>query len=128
MEPRYEQVPIAEAAGAVGLVQVAVGVVVLAYAAWLALRRPVQRRGVLVGAGLVAAFVPVVIGHVVMLVAQVRVLHETGSLPPDAAQRTMVRGMESATVHTWIGWTASGVAFLAVLGARWLCRRSDRPR
>ena len=111
MDPTYRSVPISEAAGAVGVAQILVGAAVLVYAIVLAVRPPRTRQGLLFGIGLVAGFLPVVLGHVAMIALQVRAL---GS----GEERGLVEGMESASVHTWIGWAVSAPAIVAVVLAR----------
>lgn len=118
MEPKYESVPIEDAAGDVGRIQIAIGALVLVWALWVALRPPRTHRPWLFLSLLAGAFLPVILGHAVMLVTQIRVLGETSGMDPAASQDRLVHGMESATVHTWIGWAVSGVLFVIVLLVR----------
>ena len=123
MEPHgstvaHEQVGILEAAGWIGCVQIAVGLAVVVYAALLAWRPPLRDRGTKLLAGVGAACVPFVLGHFAMLVAQASEFREMSRAGAAATQRELVYGMEAASVQTWVGWTASGVAITAVLLAR----------
>lgn len=111
-------VGILEAAGVVGWVQVAIALVVVAYAVALAWRPPVRDQGTKLLVGVVAACVPFVLGHFAMLVAQASEFREMSRAGAAATQRELVYGMEAASVQTWVGWTASGVAITAVLLAR----------
>lgn len=120
----YQQVPISEAAGGVGIVQILIAAAVVVYAVVLIARPPATRHGALIIGGVVAAFLPIVVGHLAMLVSQMRMLGGMSNLGPAASQKDMIHGMEAASVHTWVGWTASGVAVPAILLARWRLRRA----
>lgn len=124
----YQQVPITEAAGGVGAAQILIAAAVVLYAVYLMARPPAARHGVFIAAGVVAAFLPIVVGHLAMFVSQVRMLGGMSNLGPAASQRDMIHGMESASAHTWIGWAASGVAVPAMLLARWRLRRAAAAR
>ena len=97
---------------------------VVVYAVVLIARPPATRHGALIIGGVVAAFLPIVVGHLAMLVSQMRMLGGMSNLGPAASQKDMIHGMEAASVHTWVGWTASGVAVPAILLARWRLRRA----
>lgn len=115
LDPANGHVGIVEAAGWVGVVQVALGVAVVVYAARLAWRPPAHAPGTKLLVGVVGACMPFVVGHFGMLVAQMGTYREMTGAGAAASERELVLGMEAASVQTWVGWTASGVALAAVL-------------
>jgi hypothetical protein len=113
----YREIGVLDAAGGVAVAQAVLAAGVVVYALWFALRARRENAEGLFLLGLGLAFLPVVLGHASMLFAQMP------AAKPGAGQEDLVRGMEQATVHTWIGWGLAGIAAAAVVGARFVVRR-----